>query len=115
MVYLPPGVSIGPGGYHEDQWRETLQPNGQIVLHDFNFAAITWAPGELGNTFTASHELAEAVTDPRVGFGWFNDAAWQRGKFGEVADFADDAQPAHLNGYTVTQLYSDRNGGLVRP
>jgi hypothetical protein len=114
MVYLPPGVTIGEPGYHENNWTAGFDAGGKEVYHDFNFAAISWAKGELGNTVVASHEVAEAVTDPRVGAGWYNDAAWLSGKGGEVADLAVP-NTATLHGYKVTQLYSNEAGGLVSP
>src|SRR5262249_32050373 len=72
-------------------------------------------------TDTASHELAEAVTDPYVDAfgrpsGW-GDYTFDRSSIdeGEIADIAEDAPPATLNGYTVTELLSNLAHSNVAP
>jgi hypothetical protein len=109
MVYMPPGVSIGFPGTHANRYIY-----GSGFFHDYLFAAVESAPTALTNTYVASHELAETVTDPRVGAGWYNNDAWNAGRGGEVADLAVGI-PVQLNGYKVTQLYSNAAGGLVSP
>jgi hypothetical protein len=119
MVYLPPSVTIpneGGAGYHADQWNEFCgDPNDPraAFVEDFDYAVITSSKRFPNNTFLASHELAEAVTDPRVGHGWYNDATFATNG-GEVADLAA-AHSARLHGYTVTQLYSNVADGIVKP
>jgi hypothetical protein len=62
-------------------------------------------------TTVASHEFAEAVTDPDTQTGWRDYA----GTGNEVGDFATQLPPVYLNGYAVQELYSDQAGGNVAP
>ena len=50
-------------------------------------------------TMFASHELAEAITDPVPGSGWYNNAS------GEIGDFCNQ-QPKALGRFTVQKLWS---------
>jgi hypothetical protein len=73
-------------------------------------------------TDTFSHELAEAVTDPFVD-GQGNPSGWDDYTFdptgdifqGEVADLAENASTVYLNGYAVTQLWSNQADSVVAP
>jgi hypothetical protein len=57
-------------------------------------------------TIAASHELAEAATDPDTANGWINDALIQSNG-GEIADLANDRYGGVL-GYQVQYLWSNR-------
>jgi hypothetical protein len=72
-----------------------------------------------GMTVTASHEIAEAVTDPNIGT---NDSAliragltisWDDNKLGEVGDIANQ-EAVYLNGYAVQRI-SDQNDQPMTP
>jgi hypothetical protein len=107
MVYLPPGVSIGAPGYHADNWTYGFDPKVNAYAYkDYVFAAISYSPG--GNTVVGSHELAEAATDPRIAQGWITS------NYQEVADLATP-NTTTLNGYQVTQLWSNDAGAVVAP
>src|SRR6516225_3074416 len=57
-------------------------------------------------TLSASHELAEAVTDPNINYktlGW-NDDGYDDGEVGDIAN----AQTVYLNGYAVQRI-ADQN------
>jgi hypothetical protein len=61
-------------------------------------------------TEVTSHELAEAVTDPDVGYktlGWYDDA---RGEVGDIAN----GQTVYLNGYAVQRI-ADKNDQAMTP
>jgi hypothetical protein len=120
MVFMPPGTSLelggvdGVAGYHSDNYDGVSlnRATGLYDYHDYFFAAIASpGPGE-ANTVVASHELAEAVTDPRLD-GWYNDAAMEYGQ-GEIADLATPAT-GEVGGYTVTQLWSNADDGINVP
>jgi hypothetical protein len=115
MVYLPPGISIGnAAGYHDDFPKGSYNPvTGHADVHDFIFAAVTYGSPQY-QTIVASHELAEAVTDPRPLTGWFNTALMQKTYQGEIADLAG-GNVGTLDGYMVTQLYSNAAGRVVNP
>jgi hypothetical protein len=87
FMFLPPGTSVAMGGsrsceafcgYHD-------------AIDDSLFYAVMPYPGCRGClgdadpfdalTSTTSHELAEAVTDPVPGTGWYDDA---RGEVGDI-------------------------------
>jgi hypothetical protein len=118
MVFLPPGVMLGPAdapGLHSDNYTYSLIPDpktGLLDYHDYFFAAVASSDTSLENTVVASHELAEAVTDPRLN-GWFNDQAMMNGE-GEVADLATP-NTGIVGGYQVTQLWSNADGRIIVP
>ncbi len=57
-------------------------------------------------TSVASHELAEAVTDPVPGQGWYDDA---NGEIGDICAW----QNKQLGGYLVQRLWSNRADACV--
>jgi hypothetical protein len=64
-------------------------------------------------TDVCSHELAEAVTDPNARNGWYLDSIFGGGP--EIADLASRQPAVYLNGYAVTQLWSNQVDGVVAP
>jgi hypothetical protein len=89
---------------------------------DIHYAVIAYPGGTAGNagrwwlnaldtmTLTASHELAEAVTDPNVNYktlGWYDD------QLGEVGDITN-TQTVYLNGYAVQRI-ADWNDQAMTP
>ena len=124
-VLLPPGVTVQISGgaascsdfcgYHD----AILDANGNPLAY---YAVLPY-PGCQGcmraqdNTLlsdfdalttVASHEIAEAVTDPIPGRGWSDD---QQGEIGDICAW----QLAALDGYTVQQLWSNREEACVGP
>ncbi|HEX6799610.1 MAG TPA: hypothetical protein VF116_18020 [Ktedonobacterales bacterium] len=124
-VLLPPGttVTISGGaascsdfcGYHD----AILDANGNPLAY---YAVLPY-PGCQGCmqaqngtllsdfdalTTVASHEIAEAVTDPIPGRGWYDD---QQGEIGDICAW----QLAALDGYAVQQLWSNRQQACVGP
>jgi hypothetical protein len=90
---------------------------------DIHYAVITYPGGGVGNaanwwlstmdgmTEVASHEIAEAVTDPNVnykGLGWYDSQ-----KNGEVGDIVN-GQTVYLNGYAVQRI-ADKNDQAMTP
>jgi hypothetical protein len=85
-IFLPPGVAVTMGGSRSCQ----AFCGYHDAIDDTVFYAVLpypGCPGCLGGddefdavTSTTSHELAEAITDPIPGTGWYNDA------HGEIAD-----------------------------
>jgi len=57
-------------------------------------------------TSVCSHELAEAITDPVPGQGWYNDA---NGEIGDICAW----QNKTLGAYEVQLLWSNRANGCV--
>ncbi len=124
-VLLPPGVTVQISGgaascsdfcgYHD----AILDANGNPVAY---YAVLPY-PGCQGCmqaqngtllsdfdalTSVASHEVAEAVTDPVPGSGWYDD---QQGEIGDICAW----QLAAPDGYTVQQLWSNRHEACVGP
>ena len=112
IVFLPPGVTVVSGnerscqvfcGYHD-------RSNGGL------YYAVLPSPdcaGCLGGlqaiaalTSVCSHELAEAVTDPVPGTGWYDDA---NGEIGDICAW----QNKQLGAYTVQLLWSNRANACV--
>ncbi|MFN8390153.1 MAG: hypothetical protein U0136_07690 [Bdellovibrionota bacterium] len=123
-VYLPPGMELrapddtssfdGLGGYHGSM----LDRNGTPIY----YAAIVYSQGENGIPFsekprdnitiTASHEWAEAATDPDVNRSRI---AWYDRNYGEVGDIpiAMGLPPeeiwGRLGGYAIQKEWSNRD------
>jgi hypothetical protein len=112
IVFLPPGVTVVSGnerscqvfcGYHD-------RSSGGL------YYAVVPSPdcaGCLGGlqaiaalTSVCSHELAEAVTDPVPGTGWYDDA---NGEIGDICAW----QNKQLGAYTVQLLWSNRANACV--
>jgi hypothetical protein len=112
FVLLPPGVSVAAGsdrscqsfcGYHD-------------AIETQRFYAVVPYPncagclGDLGPldamTSVCSHELAEAITDPVPGQGWYDDA---NGEIGDMCAW----QNKKLTPFVVQLLWSNRANGCV--
>jgi hypothetical protein len=119
IVYVEPNVGVvDPTGHnsHNDfagyhtAFAGTDAAGNPVSIR---YAIIAYPGGATGNTrnnpflsdygsvtLTASHELAEAVTDPDVNYGqlaWYDDA---RGEVGDIAN----AMTVLLNGYAVQRI-----------
>lgn len=127
FVFTPPGVAVtkdgsssngrpvGFAGYHDS----FVDSQGDTVV----YAVI---PNPVGNdripgrsafdqqTEAASHELAEAVTNPTRA-GWWDDTGDSTSGL-EIADFANPASDVvYLGPYAVERVWSNRMHGLVAP
>ncbi len=112
FVLLPPGVAVVDGN---DQSCRTF-----CGYHDRSGSGLYYAvvpspdcSGCLGGlapldalTSVASHELAEAITDPVPGQGWYDDA---NGEIGDVCAWENKK----LASFTVQLLWSNRAGACV--
>ncbi len=126
FVFTPPNVVVTHGGAASDG-----VPSGFAGYHssfvDSSGALVRYAviPDPIGNdqaalapfdqqTAAASHEMAEAVTDPD-GTSWW-DATSDATAGYEIGDFADlSSDTVNLGGYAVEALWSNAQGGLVAP
>jgi hypothetical protein len=145
FVYTPPGVGLNdksvnnpepsdfPFGYHSF-FTDPLIANGKPVYYAL-VSCPSRGPGNIPprdpglnafqtQTFTSSHELAEAATDPEPGLGWVTvaDTAPSPNQVrNEIADLCDRQPPVYLGGYAVEQLWSNQAktagplGGPVAP
>jgi hypothetical protein len=59
-------------------------------------------------TTVSSHEVAEAITDPVPGSGWYDDA---NGEIGDICAW----QTTPLDGYVVQQEWSNAANSCVGP
>jgi hypothetical protein len=72
-------------------------------------------------TWVSSHELAEAVTDPNVGGGWWDSDVTSPTHNDEIGDIPPDTLPAGqvgavLNNYVVQKIWSNFDGAsIVQP
>ncbi len=112
FVFLPPGVTVVAGsdrscqafcGYHERSsaglyYAVVPYPNCTGCLADLSAIDAL--------TSVCSHELAEAITDPVPGQGWYDDA---NGEIGDVCAW----QNKTLGDYTVQLLWSNRAKACV--
>jgi hypothetical protein len=116
IVHSSDGTSVSNfRGYHT----AFASPNGNVV----RYAVIAYPRGSVNNgsvsflsdldsiTKTTSHEIAEAVTDPDIGYGtwgWYDNTVG-----GEIGDIKND-QVVRLNGYAVQRVI-DRNDLNMTP
>ena len=111
-VFLPPGVTVVAGtdrscqvfcGYHD---RSAAQLYYAVLPYP-NCAGCLGGVGALDAiTSVCSHELAEAITDPIPGQGWYDDTQ------GEIADICA-WQNKKLGNYVVQLLWSNRAQACV--
>jgi hypothetical protein len=112
FTFLPPGVTVVAGSERSCQ--------AFCGYHDRSAAGLYYAvvpypncSGCLGDlqpldalTSVSSHELAEAVTDPVPGQGWYDDA---NGEIGDICAW----QNKKLGDYQVQLVWSNRAKGCV--
>lgn len=107
VVFLPDGVNVdlgqgettcaNAGGYHSYDNEEPyaiIPPCGRMRI-------------------VVSHEIAEMVTDPLPGTGWFSDADEATMYGGEIGDLCNFI--AHAGGQQVTALWSNKDGDCEPP
>ncbi len=112
FVFLPPGVSVVAGserscqafcGYHD----RSASALFYAVVPYPNCSGCLGALGPLDAlTSVCSHELAEAITDPVPGQGWYDDA---NGEIGDICAW----QNKKLGAYEVQLLWSNRAKACV--
>jgi hypothetical protein len=109
-IFLPNGLNVSLG-HRNDYELTTCTDAFGYHAHDGVEAYAVLPPCEKGrNTQAISHELAEMAADPILASGWMSDGdAAKNG--GEVADLCD--HPAVVEGWTVTQLWSNADGECV--
>jgi len=111
-LFVPPGVAVDLGGdlscrvfcgYHNAIGNEVFY----AVLPHPNCAGCLGGMSVLDSlTTTGSHELAEAVTDPVPGAGWYDDA---NGEIGDVCAW----QTKQLDRWVVQLEWSNEAGACV--
>lgn len=127
FVFTPPNVVVSQGGSRSDGYptgfagyhNSFVDSAGQLV----RYAVI---PDPIGNdqvaglttfqqqTAAASHEMAEAVTDPD-GASWWDSSNDATSGY-EIADFANlNTDIVYLNGYAVEDVWSNAGGGIAAP
>ena len=111
-VFLPPAVAVAAGGDRSCQafcgYHDHI--NAKVYYAVVPYPGCAACLGGLAPldalTSIASHELAEAITDPVPAQGWYDDA------HGEIGDFCA-WQNKQLGRYTVQLLWSNRSRGCV--
>ena len=105
---MPPGVTVVAGkdescqsfcGYHD-------RSSGGAHCATVPYPGCAGCPSDLtplrrDDVRVLSHELAEAVTDPVPGAGWYDDA---KGEIGDICAW----QNKKLGGFEVQLLWSNR-------
>lgn len=86
---------VDTGGYHA---HDGLEPYAIIPGCRYGWSALA-----------LSHEIAEMATAPRPGEGWFSDADVENAG-GEIADICNREVGSTVEGWAVTQLWSNREG-----
>jgi uncharacterized membrane protein len=117
-IFTPPNVAVTLGtqdsqhdfyGYHNtftDRSGHTIYY--AVMAHPTGNADVPGLDVFRQETDVASHELAEGVTDPNVGGGW-----WDNRTGYEIGDFCGATHYGVLNGYTVQSEWSNRDNDCV--
>ena len=113
VVFSPPGVTVSAG---RDRSCQTFCGYHDRTADGSVFYAVVPYPGCTGclaglavpDAFTSvcSHELAEAITDPVPGTGWYDDA---NGEIGDICAW----QNRRFAGYEVQRLWSNQAAACV--
>ena len=112
FAFLPPGVTVVAGSDRSCQAFCGYHDRSADGLY---YAVVPYpnCSGCLGNlapldalTSVCSHELAEAITDPVPGQGWYND---DNGEIGDICAWRNKT----LGAYEVQLLWSNRANGCV--
>jgi hypothetical protein len=130
VVYVEPNVAVDLGGGQGTTQQGILGYHGAFAGQDaagnptvLHYAVVAFPGGTVGNsqlpgraaidqlTAVASHELAEAVTDPDVNFGQLG---WFDPRRGEVGDVTENNPRAfvRLDGFLVQEVAA-RNDALL--
>jgi len=129
VVYVQPNVAVNMSGGQGNTTQGVLGYHGAFGGTDaaghavtIHYAVVAYPGGSVSNsslgtsavdqlTAVASHELAEAVTDPNVNYG---QTTWYDPRRGEIGDITENDPKAlvRLNGYLV-QLVADKNDRLL--
>jgi hypothetical protein len=129
VIFVEPGVAVQMSDGSNSQ-SNFLGYHGAFAgrdafgnFADIHYAVVTYPGGAVGNagipnssvvdqlTEVASHEIAEAATDPNVnyrGLGWYDDQ-----NNGEIGDLAA-GQRVYLGGYAVQRVV-DQNDQIMTP
>ncbi len=125
IVYVQPNVAVNLGGGQGTTQQGILGYHGAFAGpggKTIRYAVIAYPGGTAHNTsmgtsaidqltYTTSHELAEAVTDPDVNYGRLG---WYDPRRGEIGDITEDDPRAQvrLDGYLVQEM-ADKNDQLL--
>jgi hypothetical protein len=113
VFMLPNGVNVSLG-VQGSRTFQTCIDSGGYHAHDGLEAFAVIAPCRLGRSaLTISHELAEVATNPVVVDGWFSDNEADRKTGVEVADVCNVPVARGVDGWLVTQLWSNVEGRCI--
>jgi hypothetical protein len=109
VIFLPPGVPVAMGGSRSCEgfcgYHDAI--DGRIFYAVLPYPGCAGCTGRQGEftalTVTASHELAEAITDPVPGTGWYDDL---HGEVGDVCSW----HTKQLDDYVVQREWSNAAG-----
>ena len=105
VVFLPGGLNVDLGSGKTCQWA--------LGYHTYDgqepYSVI---PSCGASGWTLSHEIAEMVTDPSPGAGWYSDADLEPagGEIGDLCNF-----PVDVEGNLVSALWSNADGDCEPP
>ncbi len=119
LIFLPKGYTFtvaNVGGFH--RWMPVQDAAHRRIAKAF-YAVMKFSDSLDVETAVTTHEMAEMVTDPQVGYSDVreNSRAWIDAggpKGGEVGDLCEPRY-GYMYGYRVSEFYSDRRGCITSP
>jgi hypothetical protein len=120
VVYTPDNVHVVAGnidsrvnatGYHSLFVRFGVLVYYAVVFAQTGNLGLTGYSESQQFTLASGQQLADAITDPYTGFGWFDPSQ----QHGEISDPTNDyADFSSLDGYSLPKLWSNQaNGGQL--
>jgi hypothetical protein len=113
LFMLPNGVNVSLG-VQGSRTFQTCIDTGGYHAHDGLEPFAVIPPCRVGRSAqTLSHEIAELATNPSVVDGWFSDDEADRKLGVEIADVCNSPVARGVDGWLVTQLWSNVEGRCV--
>jgi hypothetical protein len=109
LFFLPDGINVSFGERGGHVFQTCIDAGGYHAYDGVEPYAVI-PPCTFGHSpLAVSHELAEMATDPYPGIGWFSDKEVDNSG-GEIADLCNQVVPGGVEGWPVTQLWSNADG-----
>lgn len=109
VLMLPNGVNVAIGTSSSHTFQTCIDSGGYHGYDGFEPYAVIPPCREGRSALAVSHEIVEMVTEPQPSRGWFSDSDVKNAG-GEIADICNQPVPQGVDGWFVTQLWSNADG-----
>jgi hypothetical protein len=109
VFFLPNGVNVSLGNRGGHVFQTCTDAGGYHTAPGTRPFAVIPPCSDGRSALSVSHELAEMATDPFPGRGWYSDKDVQNAG-GEIGDLCNEVVRDTVEGWSVTQLWSNADG-----